>query len=40
MGTFMGGLKVKQVDGIKMFKPKSLNEAISLARMKDDQLSC
>ncbi|KAJ8749838.1 hypothetical protein K2173_013241 [Erythroxylum novogranatense] len=38
VGTFMGGLKPEIVDGIRMFKPKSLKEAISLARMKDEQL--
>lgn len=31
------GLKVP--DEIQMFKPKRLKDAISLARMKDDQLS-
>ena len=35
----MGGLKAEIADGIRMFKPKSLKEAISLARMKDDQLN-
>jgi hypothetical protein len=39
VGTFMGGLKTKISDGIRMFKPQTLKEAISLARMKDDQLS-
>ncbi|KAJ0020848.1 hypothetical protein Pint_31497 [Pistacia integerrima] len=38
VGTFMGGLKPEIVDGIIMFKPKSLKEAISLARMRDKQL--
>ncbi|KAL5779345.1 hypothetical protein ACOSQ2_010082 [Xanthoceras sorbifolium] len=37
--TFMGGLKIDIAYGIRMFKPKSLNEAISLARMKDEQLT-
>ncbi|KAH7557220.1 hypothetical protein JRO89_XS11G0077000 [Xanthoceras sorbifolium] len=36
--TFMGGLKAEIADGIRMFKPKSLKEAISLARMRDEQL--
>jgi hypothetical protein len=40
VGTFMGGLKPEIVDGIRMFKPKSLKEAISLARMRDEQLNC
>ena len=35
----MGGLKAEIVDGIQMFKPKSLKEAISLARMRDEQLN-
>ena len=33
VGTFMEGLKPEIVDGIRMFKPKTLKEAISLARM-------
>lgn len=39
VGTFMGGLKPEIAEGIRMFKPKSLKEAISLARMRDDQLA-
>ena len=39
VGTFMGGLKSEIVEGIRMFKPKTLMEAINLARMKDEQLS-
>jgi hypothetical protein len=35
----MDGLKTEISDGIRMFKPQTLKEAISLARMKDDQLS-
>ena len=38
VGTFMGGLEPEIVEGIRMFKPKTLKEAISLARMKDDHL--
>ena len=38
VGTFMGGLKPEIADGIRMFKPKSLKEAISLARMRDEQM--
>ncbi|KAB1203118.1 Retrotransposon-derived protein PEG10 [Morella rubra] len=38
MDMFMGGLKVEISKGIRMFKPKTLKEAISLARMKDNQL--
>ena len=33
VGTFMGGLKPDIANGIRMFKPKTLKEAISLARM-------
>ena len=36
VGTFMGGLKVEISDAIRMFKPRTLKEAISLARMKDE----
>jgi len=39
VGTFMGGLKLEIADGIRMFKPKSLKEASSLARMRDEQLN-
>lgn len=39
VGTFMGGLKIEIAKGIKMFKPKSLKEAKSLARMRDEQLT-
>ena len=39
VGTFIGGLKIEISDGIRMFKPQTLKEAISLARIKDDQLS-
>lgn len=38
VGTFMGGLKTKISDGIRMFKPKTLKEAINYARMRDEQL--
>ena len=34
----MGGLEPEIAEGIRMFKPKSLKGAISLARMKDDHL--
>jgi len=33
VGKFMGGLKPEVAKGIRMFKPKSLKEVISLARM-------
>lgn len=39
VGKFMGGLKPKLADGIRMFKPKSLKDAINLARMRDEQLA-
>jgi hypothetical protein len=39
VGTFMGGLKSEIADGIRMFKPRTLKEAISLARMRDEQLA-
>ena len=39
VGTFMGGLRPDVSDGIRMFKPQTLKEVISLARMKDDQLA-
>ena len=39
VGTFMGGLKPEIADGIRMFKPKTLKEAISLARTRDEQLT-
>lgn len=39
VGTFMGGLKPEVADGIGMFKPKTLKEAISLARTRDKQLT-
>lgn len=35
----MGGLKAEISDGIQMFKPKTLKDAISFARMRDYQLS-
>ncbi|KAL4318963.1 hypothetical protein GQ457_18G015170 [Hibiscus cannabinus] len=38
VGTFLGDLKVEIADGIRMFKPKTLKDVISLARMRDDQL--
>lgn len=39
VGTFMGGLKPEISEEIRMFRPKTLKEAISLARMKDEQLT-
>ena len=37
-GTFMGGLKPKIAEAVQMFRPRTLKDAISLARMKDEQL--
>ena len=34
----MGGLRSEISKAIRMFKPKTLKKAISLARMKDEQL--
>ncbi|KAH9696914.1 hypothetical protein KPL71_023390 [Citrus sinensis] len=39
VGTFMGGLKPEIAEDIRMFRPRTLKEAISLARMKDDQIA-
>lgn len=38
-GTFMGGLKPEISEGIRMHRPKSLKDAISLARIREEQLS-
>ena len=38
VGKFMGELEPEVAEGIQMFKPKTLKEAISLIRMKDDHL--
>ena len=38
VGLFMGGLRSEISETIHMFKPKTLKEATSLARMKDEQL--
>ncbi|KAK8546572.1 hypothetical protein V6N12_027349 [Hibiscus sabdariffa] len=39
VGTFMGGLKDDIADGIRMFKPKTLKDVVSLARMREEQLT-
>ena len=36
VGTFMGGLRPEIVDGIRMLKPRTLKDAISLARMLEE----
>ncbi|KAH9678631.1 DUF676 domain-containing protein [Citrus sinensis] len=38
VGTFMGGLKPEISEEIRLFRPKTLKEAINLARMKDEQI--
>ncbi|KAL5576818.1 hypothetical protein UlMin_018517 [Ulmus minor] len=38
VGSFMGGLRSEISETIRMFKPKTLKEATSLALMKDEQL--
>ncbi|KAH9680798.1 hypothetical protein KPL71_026691 [Citrus sinensis] len=38
IGTFMGGLKPEISKEIRLFRPKTLKEAISLARMRYEQL--
>ena len=38
VGTFTGGLKPEIAEGIRMFKPRTLKEAINLARMKDERM--
>ncbi|KAH9747312.1 hypothetical protein KPL70_004668 [Citrus sinensis] len=37
VGTFMGGLKPEISEEIRLFRPRTLKEAISLARMRDEQ---
>ena len=37
IGMFMGGLTMEIVEAVRMFKSQSVKDAISLARMKDDQ---
>lgn len=39
VGTFIGDLKPEIANEIRMFKPRSVNEAISLSKMRDDQLT-
>lgn len=39
VGTFMGGLKPEISEEIRLFRPRTLKEAISLARMRDEQLT-
>lgn len=37
-GTFPRGLKAEIVNGVRMFKPRTLRDAIELARLRDDTL--
>ena len=39
VGAFMGGLKEDSALEIRMFKPKTLSEAIELARIKDESMN-
>ena len=39
VGAFMGGLKEYITSEIRMFKPKTLSEAIELARIKDESMN-
>ncbi|XP_038986462.1 uncharacterized protein LOC120111962 [Phoenix dactylifera] len=39
IGTFLGGLKDEIADEVRMSKPRTLREAISVARMKDEQIT-
>jgi hypothetical protein len=39
VGTFIGGLKQDIISTMRMFKSKTLCDAIELARMRDDNLS-
>ena len=36
--AFMGELKLEIVEAVRMFRPQSLKDAISLCRMKVEQL--
>ena len=38
IGMFMGGLTMEIAEVVRMFKPQSLKDVISLACMKDDQV--
>ena len=38
IGMFMGGLTMEIAEAVRMFKPQSLKDVISLAHMKDDQI--
>ena len=37
-GAFLGGLQPELVEAIHMFESQSLDRALSLTRMKDEQL--
>ncbi|KAK8563547.1 hypothetical protein V6N12_035693 [Hibiscus sabdariffa] len=36
VGTFMGGLKDEIAGGIRMFKPKTMKDVVSLVRMREE----
>ena len=38
VNTFMGGLKLEISEEILLFRPRTLKEVFSLARMRDEQL--
>lgn len=38
VGSFMGGLKPEIAEDIRLFRPRTLKDAILLARIKDEQL--
>ena len=38
LGAFLGGLKPELAEAIRMFEPQPLDHALSLTRMKDEQL--
>lgn len=39
VGTFISGLKPEIAEDIRMFRPTTLKEATSLARMREEQLN-
>lgn len=39
VGTFTGVLKDEILEGVRMFKPRTLRDAIELARMREDSLA-
>jgi hypothetical protein len=39
VGAFLGGMKLDIIYAVRMFKPKTLRDAIELARMRDENIS-